>query len=186
VTPLALPVVDAASQQATSAWWRGRPALTLVRDAPATPVLRRAEPADAAAVHALLEIFVARGLLLPRSVQQVQRTIRDYIVAIEGGRVVGSVALRYFSEQLAEVSALAVAEQLQGSGIGRRLVESVIIEARGLGLRRLFALTLQEGFFRRLGFTVASIGDFPQKVATDCSRCPRRTGCREITVTLTL
>lgn len=186
MTPLALSVVDAGTLHATPAWWRGRPALTLVRDEPATLAVRHAEPADAAAVHALLEIFVARGLLLPRSVQQVQRTIRDYVVAVEGGRVVGSVALRYYSDELAEVSALAVAEQLQGSGIGRRLVESVINEARGLGLRRLFALTLQDGFFRRLGFTVASIGEFPQKVATDCSRCPRRAGCREITVALTL
>lgn len=186
MTPLALPVVEAGTLHGTPGWWRGRPALTLVRDAPLTPALRRAEPADAAAVHALLEIFVARGLLLPRSVRQVQRTIRDYVVAVDGGRVVGSVALRYYSEELAEVSALAVAEQEQGSGIGRRLVEAVIADARGLGLRRLFALTLQDGFFRRLGFTVASIGEFPQKVATDCSSCPRRQGCGEIVVALTL
>lgn len=163
---------------------RGR-SLALVRDT-APPVLRRAEAVDAAAVHALLDGFVGRGLLLPRTRDQVSRTIGDFVVAVAGDRVVGSVALRPYSADLAEVSALAVAGPFQGSGVGRRLVEAAVAEARARGLRRLFALTMEAAFFRRLGFTVASIGEFPQKVATDCDTCPRRLGCREITVALTL
>lgn len=150
------------------------------------PILRRAEPTDAAAMHALLEVFVARGLLLPRSVEQVLGTIPDFMVAVEDGRVVGTVALRIYSAELAEVSALAVAEHLHGYGIGRRLVEAVISNARGLGLRRLFALTMEDTFFHRLGFATTSIDEFPQKFVADCCSCSRRVGWREITVAIAL
>jgi amino-acid N-acetyltransferase len=66
------------------------------------------------------------------------------------------------------------------------LVDTLVHDAGTLGLRRVFALTLQDGFFHRLGFETTLISEFPKKVAADCATCARRATCREITVARTL
>lgn len=144
--------------------------------------LRRAEPADAAPVHALLEQHVAEGRVLPRSLGQIYRTIRDFVIAVQDDAVVGSASLRIHSAGLAEVAALAVAPACQGRGVGRRMVETLVDEARALGIARVFALTLEDGFFHRLGFRTGSVAEFPEKLAADCSGCAKRTHCVEICV----
>jgi len=81
---------------------------------------------------------------------------------------------------------LAVEERCQGRGIGRHLVDALLDEARSLGLRRVFALTLQEGFFHRMGFRTTSVAEFPDKIALDCSGCAKRATCAEVAVVLDL
>jgi amino-acid N-acetyltransferase len=164
---------------------RAARALSIVPDGSAL-YLRRAEPADAREIHALLEVFVAHGQLLPRTLKQIFRTIRDFVVAIEDGRIVGCAALRIYSADVAEVGALAVLADRHGTGIGRRLVEALVRDAGMLGLKRVFALTLQDGFFHRLGFETTAVAEFPEKVAADCSSCARRATCSEIAVACTL
>ncbi|HUF50461.1 MAG TPA: N-acetyltransferase [Longimicrobiales bacterium] len=148
--------------------------------------VRRAEPSDARELHELLEQYVAPGMLIPRTLKQVYRSIRDFVVVIEAGRIVGCGALRIYTAELAEVGALAVAETHRGTGLGSRLVETLVHDARALGLHRVFALTMQDVFFHRLGFETANISVFPEKVAADCTTCTRRTTCSEIAVALTL
>ena len=160
--------------------------LAIVPDDMSQLYLRRAEPSDAREIHELLEHFVAHGQLLPRTLRQVFRTIRDYVVAIEGGRIVGCAALRIYSADVAEIGALAVAAERQGTGIGRRLVEALVHDAELLGLRRVFALTLRTDFFHRLGFGTTLVTEFPEKVAADCMSCARRTTCREVAVARSL
>jgi hypothetical protein len=51
--------------------------------------LREALPTDVDEMHALLEGFARRGLLLPRTVEEVYRNFREFVVAEHDGRVVG-------------------------------------------------------------------------------------------------
>jgi amino-acid N-acetyltransferase len=148
--------------------------------------VRRAEPADAQELHALLEQFVRPGMLLPRTLKQVYHSIRDFIVVVDRGRIVGAGALKIYSATIAEIGALAVAEDQQGTGLGGRVVETLVHDARALGLQRVFALTLRDRFFHRLGFTTVPIAEFPEKIAADCVGCERRSACNEIAVALTL
>jgi amino-acid N-acetyltransferase len=180
VTPAALPVLDLRAATAPR-----RPALRLVRAEPEV-TLRRARPDDAAGIHALLDAFVAQQVVLPRTLAQIEDSIGDFVVATVGDCVVGSAALRRYTPELAEVGALAVAEDLHGAGVGRRLVSMLLERARAAGVTRVFALTLQEGFFHRLGFETTTVDAFPQKVAADCSACTRRHTCAEIAVAMTL
>lgn len=144
--------------------------------------LRPARLADVPAILELLDGFARRGLLLPRTPDQVYRNIREFVVAEDVEGVVACGALRLYSAELAEIGALAVAEHCHGRGIGRCIVDALVEEAERLGLRRVFALTLQEGFFHRLGFRTGRVEEFPQKVAADCASCARRATCLEITV----
>ena len=165
-------------EMARHAQW-GRP---LSHESHGAVALRRAQPTDAPAIHALLEIFVHEGRLLPRTLVQVYRTIRDFVVALEGQELVGCGALRIYSDTLGEVVALAIAPRWRGRGVGRSIVGTLRAQAEELGLARIFALTEEEIFFRRVGFRRVDIAEFPQKVAQDCTVCAKRSRCIEIAV----
>ncbi len=151
--------------------------------APAIAVLLRpARYADVSALHALLDAYARQGLLLPRTPEQISRRIHEFTVAVDTHGIVGCGALRLYTLKLAELVALAVAERAQGQGIGRILVESIMDEAERRGVRRLFALTLRERFFNRLGFHTRPMSQLPEKLAADCALCPKRHACNEVLV----
>jgi amino-acid N-acetyltransferase len=89
-------------------------------------------------------------------------------------------------EDLAEIRSLAVDPCCRDLGVGRALVESCLEEARSLRLRRVFALTYQEDFFRRLGFGAVDKSTLPQKVWGDCMRCTKFPDCDETAVLMEL
>lgn len=153
------------------------------RPAAVGPILRGARLADVPALEALQAPWIETGDLLPRSRYDLCRHIRDYHVAITADDVlVGCVALKLYSVDLAELAALAVRTEWQGVGLGRRLCDAAIAEARRLGATELFALTRQPLFFARLGFLPAERSHFPLKVWADCARCPRLDACDEVAV----
>ena len=124
--------------------------------------------------------------MLFKSYAQLYEDLRDFAVFEEGGEVVGCVALSIIWADLTEVRSLAVDDDYRGRGIGRRLVEWCVDEARRLQIRRLMSLTYEQGFFEKLGFEVVDKDTLPLKVWSDCVRCPKRDGCDEIAMVLTL
>lgn len=145
-------------------------------------VLREALPTDVEELHALLEGFAKQGLLLPRAVEEVYRNFREFVIAEHNGRIAGCAGLRLYSSELAEIVGLAVSAESHGRGIGRLLIETLLAQAKSLGLQRVIALTLQPMFFHKLGFELAEVADYPQKIAADCNRCAKRATCIEIAV----
>ena len=159
---------------------------TLATVAPA-PVVRAAVLADVARMEVLMAPFVATGDLLPRTNYDLCRHIKEYVVAEDAdSAIVGTASLKVYSTQLAEIAGLAVRDDQQGRGVGRALVESVLDDARALGLTQVFGLTRKPVFFLRLGFRVVEKEQFPLKVWADCARCPRQDACDEVAVALTL
>jgi len=163
------------------------PASVAAEPAPAPLVMvRRARRSDLPAMMELLDRYARRGLLLPRTPEQVRRQLADFVVAVDVTGVIGCAGLRRYPGGMAEIVGLAVDERSQGRGVGRHLIDALLDEARALGLRRVFALTLQDGFFHRLGFRTTSVAEFPEKIALDCSACAKRATCAEIAVVLDL
>ena len=148
--------------------------------------LRPAVLADVPQLEALMAPYVATGDLLPRSNYDLCRHIKEYVVAEAGVDLVGCGSLKIYSRDLAEVAGVAVREDWQGSGIGRALLETLIVEARGFGLAEVLALTRKPAFFLKLGFGLAERKHFPLKVWADCARCPRQSCCDEVAVVLRL
>lgn len=145
--------------------------------------VRPARTGDIREVEPLITRFANDNVMLPKSFDQLARNFREFVVATDdAGRVVGCGALRIYNEELAELCSLAVDEGYQGMGIGRMLVERLVAEAEALGLDDVFALTLQPGFFGRLGFAPAAKENFPLKVWADCRNCPKLHACDEIAV----
>lgn len=149
--------------------------------------LRPASLADVVEMEQLMAPFVASGDLLPRSNYDLCRHIKEYVVAeTPDGSLVGTASLKIYSTGLAEVAGLAVRDDQQGRGVGRALVEALLVDARAMGLSEVFGLTRKPLFFLRLGFRIAEKEQFPLKVWADCARCPRQHACDEVAVALTL
>ena len=145
--------------------------------------IRPAHIRDAEAICSLVNYYAERGRMLHRSLESTYEALREFHVAEDAaGVVVGCVAVDLFWSDLAEVKSLAIAPDFRGQGIGRLLVEAAIADARELGAARLFALTYEEEFFRRLGFSRIDRETLPEKVWRECIVCPKADACDEIAV----
>ncbi|HUS90978.1 MAG TPA: N-acetyltransferase [Phycisphaerae bacterium] len=143
-------------------------------------IVRHAKVPDAPAICELVNHHAERGRMLHRSLEDVYAMLREFQVAEEDGRVVGCAAVDVFWADLAEVKAMAVAPGREGRGIGSRLLEAACEDARAIGVRRLFALTYERGFFEKHGFEAIDRLTLPEKVWRECIVCPKADACDEI------
>jgi amino-acid N-acetyltransferase len=117
------------------------------------PVLvRPAATADAARISALVDLFVPSGTLLPRAEAFVAAHVPDFLVAEQGGRIIGCVHLEEYAPSLAEVRSLAVDPSAQASGVGVLLVDGLERLARARGYVTVFAVSNRDEFFLRRGY----------------------------------
>ncbi len=86
--------------------------------------IRSAHVGDVPGIYDLICVFADRKLMIRRSMSELYESIREFLVAVDTeNRVAGCVALHVFWENLAEIRCMAVAEHVQGLGVGRRLME---------------------------------------------------------------
>ena len=160
-------------------------------------LIRKARITDVKEIMHLINGFAAANFVLPRGPQYVYENIRDFVVAVRADgnhtlpgkdreapesplSILGCGSLHVLWEDLAEVRSMAVLGTYQKRGLGRRMIEFMKDEARGLGIKKLFAFTLAEGFFRALGFEPKGTQELPAKVWGECSRCPKYFKCDEV------
>ena len=149
-----------------------------------SPEVDKATVSDVAGMSALIESFAQRGEMLPRASGELFETLRDFFVVRRDGLVVACAALHVTWDDLAEVRSLAVREGSQAQGVGSSLVRACLDEARGLGLKRVFALTMKPAFFEKLGFAQADAMTLSRKVWKECYRCPKFMSCDEIAMVI--
>ena len=148
-------------------------------------LVRPAEIGDIDAIFELLELYTASGVVLKRSKEDIADYLKNFVVATDNGVVCGCCAARHFGNDLYEVRSLVVSPECQGKGIGRLLVTFIIDRLdREVPGWRLFTLTLQDKFFQTLGFSVVEKEIFPEKIWSDCSKCPKYHCCDEIALLL--
>ncbi len=140
--------------------------------------IRPARMSDVKAIHSLLRQFADKGLLLGRSISSLYDQLRDFVVYDDNG-IQGVCSLHICWENLAEIRSLAVAEKSQGQGIGKELVTSCLDEARSLEIDRVFVLTYQADFFRKMQFSDTKKNNLPHKIWSDCLQCPKFPDCDE-------
>jgi amino-acid N-acetyltransferase len=88
-----------------------------------TPItILRGCAADAPHVHALMQPFVDRGLLLDRTIDEITFLSQHSMAAECGGKLIGFAAVEIYSKKLAEIQCMAVQHEFQQRGVGKRLV----------------------------------------------------------------
>ena len=100
--------------------------------------------------------------------------------------MLGCAALHIMWEDLGEVKSVAVVQQYQNKGIGTQLLKRCLAEAEELGLPRVFSLSFKPQFFVQKGFEVIDKNSLPQKVWTECIKCPKFPDCNETAVQIYL
>lgn len=130
--------------------------------------IRAATPADRSSIVSLLH---ASEL----SSEGVDPALAGFVVAEQAGNVVGVAGLeRYGDDGL--LRSVAVSGESRGVGLGARLTQAILDEARARGLVSVYALTTTaERYFPRLGFEVIERAAVPLGVQASLefrSLCP--------------
>jgi len=144
--------------------------------------VRPAKISDVQAIHGLISSYAERDRMLFRSMADIYENLQAFTVAELDGDVVGCCALEIIWSDLAEIKSLAVDGTKKAMGIGKMMVVAALQQAAALGVPRVFALTLEPDFFRKLSFEVVEKETLPMKVWSDCARCPKQQHCDEIAV----
>lgn len=143
-------------------------------------MIRKAGVEDVKKIHGLINISASGGEMLPRPLGELYDNLRDYFVFEQSGEIIGTGALHICWDDLAELRSLCVNEKARKKGTGRMLVEACMEEAHNYHIKNVFLLTYKVEFFEKCGFHVADKKIFPQKIWSDCIRCPKFPECDEI------
>ena len=149
-------------------------------------MIRNARMGDIKEIYNLLQYFADKDLLLGRSLSSLYDQLKDFSVYVEKDeddqdqeKLVGVCAFHICWDNLAEIRSLAVAEGYQGKGVGQQLVDKALTEADSYGITKVFTLTYQPEFFRKLGFKDIDKAELPHKVWSDCINCSKFPDCNE-------
>jgi amino-acid N-acetyltransferase len=148
--------------------------------------LRTAEAPDAPRLHALITANLVEGHLLPRTLDELTVHASRFVVAIRGRKLVGCAELAPLSPQVAEVRSLAVDASARRHGVGTMLVEELRVRARREGFDKLCAFTHAPGYFIPMGFSIVPHLWIPEKIFTDCVKCPQFRRCGQYAMVLPL
>lgn len=119
---------------------------------------------DIPSVLSLMRPFVRKGILLPRTKQQLFSDFQDYIVYELDGCIRACAALHLYNGGQAEIAGVAVDESCEHIGIGPKIITYLIGKAKQLKVVSIFILTTQSSdWFEQLGFRQDDISSLPQK-----------------------
>jgi N-acetylglutamate synthase-like GNAT family acetyltransferase len=128
-------------------------------ESPSSIIVRPARGVDIRPLAELIEPFVQRKVLLPRTIDELALLLPNYFVAECDGKIIGCAALEIYSSKLAELRSLVVRSEYQGQGVGKRLVEACVNRAREEQILEVMAVTSSEDFFRSCGFDFTLPGE---------------------------
>jgi amino-acid N-acetyltransferase len=153
---------------------------------PATVSLRAATVNEADAIHALIVGHLAEGHLLPRERGEIAVHAHRFVVAMQGDRVVACAELAPLSRAVAEVRSLVVGRDARSGGLGRKILGDLLLRAARGGFERLCAFTHTPAYFVHMGFSIVPHTWVPEKIWTDCSKCPQFRSCGQYALVSTL
>jgi putative acetyltransferase len=149
-----------------------------------TYTLRKATNQDGPRVWALISGVLA-GYGIATNARTTDRDLADlegnfaarggaFFVLLDGATVIGTVALRRESAQAGELCRMYLLDKYRGQGLGRRLFDHALAEARRRGFREVFlktasVLTTAISLYERAGFRPAP----DQQAGGNCDRVMR-------------
>ncbi len=156
--------------------------------------IQKAQVRDVQEILDLINGFASADIMLPRGPQYLYENIRDFVIASDRNvpvytlmetreelhLIVACGSLHVLWDDIAEIRALAIHPDYQHLGLGKKLVNHLIDDARQLGIKRVYTFTLTEDFFRTVGFERQKREELPAKMWGECSRCPKYFKCDEV------
>src|SRR3990170_1562367 len=103
--------------------------------------IRSAQLADVPALLRLINGYAAQSLMLPRTELELCESLRDFLVGVEEGELVGVGSLHFYTQHMAELRSLAVSSSKSRSGVGQRIAGELLEQARQFGVDVVFVFT---------------------------------------------
>ena len=128
-------------------------------------MVEKATLKDVKKIHDLIEGYSKEGLMLYRAIIDLQHNIRNYFVCKEGKKLLGCCALRVWDGKSAEIYALAVDKKAMGKGIGSKLIQECISEAKKIKVPFVFTLTVRPSLFNK--FKTIKVKNLPKIIFTE-------------------
>jgi amino-acid N-acetyltransferase len=127
--------------------------------------LRKARTSDVRGIRRLIDVYSNDRRLLSKATVALFEDVPEFRVAeAEDGTIVGCGAVHVLWEDLAEIRTVAVDPNRRGEKIGHRIVQALIEDAKDLGVKRVFVLTFEVGFFASFGFAEIDGAPVPHAV----------------------
>lgn len=119
---------------------------------------------DISSVLSLMDPFVKKGILLPRTKANFTEKVDEYVVYQVDGGIHACASLHNYDGKQAEIAGVAVDESYSKLGIGVKLMNYLMAKAKDKGLESVFVLTTQTAdWFEKLGFEADSIESIPEE-----------------------
>jgi len=128
------------------------------------PLVARAELGDAAAIAWLLRRLAPETIPVPEN--EIRCDIDRYRVVRQGDEIVATAALMPLDRNHLELRSVAVDPECGGRGLGTQLVSALQWEVLLQG-RHLRCVTVNPGFFERMGFSRIPMRRVPPKPGRD-------------------
>ncbi len=140
---------------------------------------------DISKMQKLVQAEVENGNILVRSEAEMATTIRSYRVVYDGDKLIGFVALHIYTTLLAEIRSLVVSKDFRGQGVGQKLIQYCIEEAKELNIKEILVLTYQAKLFEKFKFNIIEKSTLPDtKIWADCIKCKHFPICDEVALLL--
>ena len=124
--------------------------------------IRQATNDDIPEIMQLLDRYVQKEILICRTDAQVQDNIQDYYIYEVDKAIYGCGALFRLNITDGEIGAIAVDENYKSRGIGKEIMEHIILQAKKKKYHKLFLMTTKTSdWFYEFGFIHVSPEDLP-------------------------
>lgn len=143
-------------------------------------VIRKAQENDCLIMSKMINDEASKGLMLPKTKEQLRDTVHMFFVATERGQVIGCCGYKVWEDEWVEIISLVVNPAFQGRGIGSKLVEACLSEAKEKRYNKFFTVSLRPRLFGYLGFKRVYQMAVPKRVWDDCALCPKNTPERKV------
>ena len=119
---------------------------------------------DIPAVLSVMQPFIEKEILLPRNYENLLENLSDYIVYEIDGGIRACGALHDYGDGQAEILGIAVDSSFSNLGIGPKIINFLIQQAKSKKIKTIFILTTKTSdWFESLGFTSDTIDSIPLK-----------------------
>ena len=128
--------------------------------------VQRANEPDIPGIVALNNRYSELGLTLKRTDAFVYAHLADYrVIRDADGGIIGCVALDEYSPSVVELISLAVSQDEQGVGHGKKLIVAAEQLARRRGYTEIFSVSFSDDLFLACGFAHAPLTAYPEKIS---------------------
>ncbi len=141
------------------------------------PLIRKACFSDGPAIFRRIKAHPNE--LVPRPISDIMLNIDRFLVADLDGEIVGTASWAVLPEldpaksPSIEIQSVSVREDLQKSGLGRRLIEAALARVAEFKPDQIIVLTFTPPFFAKMGFVPVSKETLMYKLYKGCMNCAK-------------